>query len=117
MENQTSLPPVPPAPAVTEAQVNGLASVGATPQEISDYLGLPLQQLESQFGPLLRRRAAWHRITIRQRQFTIATHEKGDLKMLQWLGRFSLNQNAQSPPQSTPESQIKTYIGIDPDTI
>ena len=117
MENQTSPPPAPAAPAVTEAQINGLASVGATPQEISDYLGLPLQQLESQFGPLLRRRAAWHRITIRQRQFTIATEEKGDLKMLQWLGRFNLNQNAQSPPQYTHESQIKTYIGIDPDTV
>ena len=116
MENETSQSPA-PAPAVTEAQVNGLASVGATPQEISEYLGLPLQQLEAEFGPLLRQRAAWYRITLRRRQFTIATHEKGDLKMLQWLGRFNLNQNAQSPPQSTPESQIKTYIGIDPETI
>ena len=105
MENETSQSPT-PAPAVTEAQVNGLASVGATPQEISEYLGLPLQQLEAEFGPLLRRRAAWYRITLRRRQFTIATHEKGDLKMLQWLGRFNLNQNAQSPPQSWADENV-----------
>ena len=117
MENETSQPATPAVPAITEAQINGLASVGATPREISDYLGLTTQQLEAQFGPLLRRRAAWFRITLRQRQFTIATHEMGDLKMLQWLGRFNLDQSAQSSPQATPESLIKTYVGIDPDTV
>lgn len=113
--NPSNIPPS--ATSIGEEQINGLASIGATEQDICDYLGITPQQLEAQYGALLRRRWAWFRIILRQKQFNIATQNKGDMRMLQWLGRFNLSQTTLAPIQPTTESPVKTYAGIDPDSI
>jgi len=99
-----------------EAQVLGLASIGASEQEICDYLGVNRTELMEQFGAAIRKQWAKFRISIRQKQFHIAMHDQGDLRMLQWLGRFNLSQRDSATVQ-TSEQPVKRYIGIDPDAI
>ena len=105
-----------PFEAISEAKVMGLASIGATEQEICDYLGIGGTELMQRFGPALRRQWAIFKISIRQKQFNLAMDKEGDFKMLQWLGRFNLNQRDSVAGQGN-EMPVKGYIGIDPDAI
>jgi len=108
--------PAQPKKPVSFAQVESLAAKGATEEEMADYLGISPKTLSRRFGRVIKKMRALLRISLRHKQIELATKDNGDLRMLQWLGQYYLNQNdeSQEPPPSMP---VKGYIGIDPDQI
>jgi len=101
---------------ISRAQVEGLAAKGATEEEIADYLGVSRKTLVRRFGKTIKSMRALFRISLRSKQFELATGKEGDVRMLQWLGRCYLNQTGEAKEEAV-KVPIKTYIGIDPDAI
>ena len=105
-----------PIDKISEGQVEKLASIGATEQEICNYLGIKREELMEQFDAVIRRHRALFQLTLRQKQFNMAINNQGNLRMLQWLGKFNLSQSEAAQAKTT-EMPVKGYIRIDPEAV
>ena len=79
---------------IDPAVVEGMAQVGATNQEIADFVGCSEGTVRQRFHDLLVKARASMRLRLRQAQYKAAL--KGDRTMLIWLGKQVLEQR--EPP-------------------
>jgi len=99
-----------PERPIDEQQIRALVLGGAFDQEIADFLGWTAAQLHEKFsGPLAQWRAQ-RRMSLRQRQTSVAA--KGNTALLIFLGKHELGQSdraAESDDQ--PEPQLDPKVG------
>ena len=67
-----------------------MASVGATDQEIADFVGCDPQTIRNRFSAILVKSCAGMKLRLRQAQYKAAL--AGDRAMLIWLGKQMLGQ-------------------------
>ena len=79
-----------PRLTIDEKVVEGMASVGATDVEISDFVGCSESTIRSRFRGILTKARSGMRTRLRQAQFKLAIG--GNATMLIWLGKQMLNQ-------------------------
>ena len=68
-----------------------LASIHCTYQEIADVIGTSTTTLEKRFKHLIEKGRAEGKKSLRRKQMEVAL-EKGDVRMLMWLGKQYLGQ-------------------------
>lgn len=86
--------------------VEGMAFVGATNEEIADFLETTPETIERRFLPLLRKSRADLRVRLRRQQLRVAS--EGNPTMLIWLGKQMLNQHDKTEVEhSTPPGEKK----------
>jgi hypothetical protein len=87
---KTGRKPLPIDPKVVE----GMASVGATNEEIADFNGCSVDTITRRFADILSKSRASMKIRLRRLQWTAAS--EGDRTMLIWLGKQVLGQSDES---------------------
>jgi AraC-like DNA-binding protein len=83
---KTGPKPMPIDPKVVE----GMVMVGATTEEVADFIGCSRDTIERRFQSLLNKTRANSRLRLRQAQYKAAL--AGDRTMLVWLGKVMLGQ-------------------------
>lgn len=107
-----------PAPKpIDEKLVEGMASVGATIEEIADFCGVSRDTIERRFLSTIHRVKAQAKFSLRQAQLRAAL--KGNPAMLIWLGKSMLGQTEKTQVEHTgseggPLTVKVVYEVIDP---
>ena len=93
-----------------QKQISDLAAVGATDEDICQYLGIPEPDLDREFNQVLTHARASRRITLKKVQSEVAF--KGNASMLIFLGKHELGQTQTSATDdSWPEPQLDPKVG------
>ena len=94
------------------AEVKKLALAGATYKEMAAVLGLTTQVLRERYRAEIRKARASLRVGLRSAQIRKAM--AGDPRMLTWLGKHELGQDADDASAADP---VKTYVGVDVEAV
>tara|TARA_A100001391_G_scaffold55872_2_gene34178 strand:+ start:1726 stop:2028 length:303 start_codon:yes stop_codon:yes gene_type:complete len=82
--------------------IKKLATIHCTYQEIADVVGTSTTTLEKSYKDLIEHGRAEGKKSLRRKQMEVAL-EKGDVRMLIWLGRNLLDQK--DSPENTENNQ------------
>ncbi len=93
------------------AEVERLARIGAANREIACHVGLSPAALKRRCGPAIARGRTALKLRLRAHQVDRACGKEPSERMLLWLGRHYLKQNA-TAKTAADQSPPKAYINI-----
>jgi len=100
--NKTVIPP---------DEVEKLAALHATTEEMAAYFGIPANTLTSNFGDIITKAKASTKVSLRREQIKVALN--GNVAMLIWLGKQYLGQSdkiVEEKPDSIPAGELDARI-------